>query len=34
VLPESGWITVPIRTEAELRDAIALFRMNFERSWP
>lgn len=32
-LPDSGWLTVPIRTEADLRDAVDIFRMNFDRSW-
>ena len=32
-LPDSGWLTVPIRTDADLRDAIEIFQMNFERSW-
>jgi hypothetical protein len=33
VLPDSGWVTFPIRTAADLRDAIELFRMNYDRSW-
>jgi hypothetical protein len=33
VLPDSGWLTVPIRIDADLRAAIEIFRMNFERSW-
>lgn len=33
VLPDSGWITTPIRTAADLRAAIELFRMNYDRSW-
>ena len=33
VLPESGWVTVPVRTGADLTDLIELFKMNLERSW-
>ena len=33
VLPDTGWVTVPIRTAADLEDAIQLFRMNYDRSW-
>lgn len=33
VLPDSGWVTVPIRTEDELRLAVKLFRLNVDRSW-
>jgi hypothetical protein len=32
-LPDSGWVTKPIRTAADLREAIELFRMNYDRSW-
>ncbi len=31
-LPESGWLTVPIHTVTDLREAIDVFRMNYERS--
>jgi hypothetical protein len=34
VLPQSGWITVPMRTEAEAAEVIALFRQNYERAVP
>lgn len=34
VLPDSGWITVPMRTAAEVRGVIELFRWNYERVWP
>ncbi|MGH2758132.1 MAG: luciferase family protein [Actinomycetota bacterium] len=32
-LPDSGWLTVPIRTPADLRDAVEIFRMNLQRPW-
>jgi hypothetical protein len=32
-LPDSGWLTVPVRTAADLDDVIELFRMNLDRSW-
>lgn len=32
VLPDSGWVTVPMRTITEVADVIALFRQNYERS--
>jgi len=31
VLPNSGWVTVPMRTVSEIAEVIALFRMNYER---
>jgi Luciferase len=31
-LPDSGWLTVPIRTEADLRGAIEIFRLSYERA--
>lgn len=30
-LPDSGWLTVPIRTADDLRSAIDIFRKNYER---
>jgi hypothetical protein len=33
VLPDSGWLTVPIRTEGDLEDVVEIFRMNLDRSW-
>jgi hypothetical protein len=33
VMPESGWISRDIRTSADVRDVIALFRMSYERPW-
>ncbi|MGO8793129.1 MAG: luciferase family protein [Terriglobia bacterium] len=30
-LPESGWVTVPMRTATEVAGAIELFRKNYER---
>jgi hypothetical protein len=32
VLPDSGWLTVPIRTVAELRDALQIFRLSYDRA--
>jgi hypothetical protein len=32
VLPDSGWITVPMRTSAEVGSVIELFRENYERA--
>jgi hypothetical protein len=32
-MPESGWISRYIRTDADVLDVIALFRMSYERSW-
>jgi hypothetical protein len=34
VLPDSGWITVPMRTASEVAALIQLFRWNYERVWP
>ena len=31
VLPESGWITVPMRTDADVANVIELFRQNYDR---
>lgn len=31
VLPDSGWVTVPMRTTTEIDNVIALFRQNYER---
>jgi hypothetical protein len=31
VLPDSGWITVPMRTESDAEVVIELFRRNYER---
>jgi hypothetical protein len=33
-LPNSGWLTVPIRTHADLRAVVDIFRMNYERTSP
>jgi hypothetical protein len=33
VLPESGWVSVRIRTDADVDNVIALFRLNYERPW-
>jgi hypothetical protein len=32
VLPDSGWVTVPMRTEPESANVIELFRENYERA--
>jgi luciferase-like monooxygenase len=31
VLPDSGWVTVPMRTAADAANVIELFRRNYER---
>jgi len=31
ILPESGWITVPMRTDADVANVIELFRQNYAR---
>ena len=31
ILPESGWVTVPMRTVTEVQNVIALLRENYER---
>ena len=31
VLPQSGWVTVPMRTSSEVSTVIELFRQNYER---
>ena len=31
--PESGWVSVPIRAEAEVPDIVALFRLSYSRPW-
>jgi hypothetical protein len=33
ILPESGWVSVPIREASDVAAVIALFRLNFERPW-
>ena len=33
ILPDSGWVSVPIRGEDDIAGVVALFRMNYERSW-
>lgn len=32
VLPESGWVTVPMRTASEVANVIDLFRRNYDRT--
>lgn len=31
ILPESGWVTVPMRTATDVQNVIELFRQNYER---
>jgi Luciferase len=31
VLPQSGWVTVPMQTSSEVSNVIELFRQNYER---
>ena len=31
ILPDSGWVTVPMRTDAEVENVIDLFRQNYDR---
>jgi hypothetical protein len=31
--PESGWVSVPIRADADVADIVALFRLSYERPW-
>ena len=31
VLPQSGWVTVPMRTSSDVSNVIELFRQNYER---
>jgi Family of unknown function (DUF5519) len=33
ILPDSGWVSRRIRGEADVADVVALFRMNYDRSW-
>jgi hypothetical protein len=33
ILPESGWVSFVIRDASDVPAVIALFRLNFERSW-
>ena len=32
ILPDSGWVTVPMRTASEVANVIELFRQNYERA--
>jgi Family of unknown function (DUF5519) len=32
VLPDSGWVTVPMRTAEDVANVVALFRRNFEQA--
>jgi hypothetical protein len=34
VLPESGWVTVPMRSASDVTNVIELFRKNYERARP
>jgi hypothetical protein len=33
ILPESGWVSLWIRGEADADSAIELFRLNYDRAW-
>jgi len=33
IYPESGWVSVPIRHDADVARVVELFRMNYERPW-
>ncbi|HEX4347425.1 MAG TPA: luciferase family protein [Vicinamibacterales bacterium] len=33
VLPETGWVSFPIRTDDDVDRAIELLRLNYERPW-
>ena len=33
IYPESGWVSVPIRSESDVPRVLELFRMNYERPW-
>jgi hypothetical protein len=33
ILPESGWVSVRIRSEADVAAVIELFRLNYDRPW-
>ena len=33
ILPESGWVSIWIRRDADADNVIALFRLNYERPW-
>jgi hypothetical protein len=32
VLPDSGWVSLPIRSEEDVSEAIELFRLGYERA--
>ena len=33
ILPDSGWVSVAIRSAADVPAVVALFRLSYERSW-
>ena len=33
VLPDSGWVSFPIKADADVEYAIELLRLNYERPW-
>jgi hypothetical protein len=33
ILPESGWVSIRIRADADANAVIELFRLNYERPW-
>jgi predicted DNA-binding protein (MmcQ/YjbR family) len=32
-LPQSGWVSVPIRAETDVEEIVSLFRLSYERPW-
>jgi hypothetical protein len=32
-LPESGWVSVPIRAADDVADVVSLFRLSYDRPW-
>ena len=32
-LPESGWVSVPVRGPEDVPALVALFRLNYDRPW-
>jgi len=33
ILPDSGWVTVRIQSDDDVKVVIELFRLNYERPW-
>jgi hypothetical protein len=34
ILPQSGWVTVPMQTPSDTATVIGLFRLNYDRAFP